>query len=101
MCWRVGASGARKGLADGKFVSENPQFQAAVSASQVLLDQVSAPGYLQICQQYRERSHSSGGLVDRRWIVIVVVDDARTMTLGTGDGVAVLIPGHGVQDRLS
>jgi hypothetical protein len=37
------------------------------------------------------RSHSSGRLFDRRWIVILVVDDARTMTLGTGDDVAVSI----------
>jgi hypothetical protein len=38
------------------------------------------------------RSHSSGRLSDRPWIVIVVVvDDARAMTLGTGDDVAVLI----------
>jgi hypothetical protein len=37
-------------------------------------------------------SHSSGRLSDRPWIVIVVVvDDARAMTLGTGDDVAVLI----------
>ena len=34
----------------------------------------------------------SGRLSDRPWIVIVVVvDDARAMTLGTGDDVAVLI----------
>jgi hypothetical protein len=40
---------------------------------------------------------SSGRLSDRPWIVIVVVvDDARAVTLGTGDDVAVLIP-----DRLS
>jgi hypothetical protein len=31
------------------------------------------------------------GLSDRPWIVIVVVDDARAMTFGTGDDVAVLI----------
>jgi hypothetical protein len=37
------------------------------------------------------RSHSCGGLSDRPWIVIVVVDDARAMTFGTGDDVAVLI----------
>jgi hypothetical protein len=37
------------------------------------------------------RSHSSRRLFDRRWIVIVVVDDARTMTFGTGDDVAVPI----------
>jgi hypothetical protein len=37
------------------------------------------------------RSHSFGRLFDRRWIVIVVIDDARTMTLGTGDDVAVPI----------
>jgi hypothetical protein len=38
------------------------------------------------------RSHSSGRLSDRPWIVIVVVvEDARAMTLGTGDDVAVLI----------
>jgi hypothetical protein len=40
----------------------------------------------------RERSHSSGRLSDRPWIVIVVVvNDASAMTLGTGDDVAVLI----------
>ena len=34
----------------------------------------------------------SGRLSDRPWIVIVViVDDARAMTFGTGDDVAVLI----------
>jgi hypothetical protein len=38
------------------------------------------------------RSHSSGRLFDRPWIVIVVVvDGARAMTLGTGDDVAILI----------
>ena len=35
--------------------------------------------------------HSFGRLSDRRWIVIVVVDRARAMTLGTGDDVAVRI----------